>query len=57
VGGTWGTACAKAQRQEKAMLSEEMEIGSEGWVRSEGYEVQGKTKLEGPAGATSVVVL
>ena len=57
MGGTWGTACAKAQRQEKAMLSEEMEIGSEGWVRSEGYEVQGKTKLEGPAGATSVVVL
>lgn len=31
---THGTACAKAQRQEKAMLPGEMEISSESWMGS-----------------------
>lgn len=39
-------ACAKAQRQEKAMFPEEMERDSESWMECEGYEAQGETVLE-----------
>lgn len=33
-GSTYGTACAKAQGQEKALLPGETETGSESWMES-----------------------